>query len=80
MQLWIATAVDYNYSCDGKARILGAFKSFDEAKNCVDENIKEWANDHGLDMFKCDFVRMSAWDVLNENVRCEWNIEEVEAK
>ena len=39
MKRWIVTAVDHDI--DGKARVLGAFKTYEEAKNYVDEDIKE---------------------------------------
>ena len=44
MKRWIVTAVDHdtNGNCDGKARVLGVFKTHEEAKNYVDEDIKEW--------------------------------------
>ena len=43
MKRWIVTAVDHDTdsNCDGKARVLGVFKAREEAKNYVDEDIKE---------------------------------------
>ena len=44
MKRWIVTAVDYDTdgNCDGKAQVLSVFKTHEEAKNYVDEDIKEW--------------------------------------
>ena len=44
MKRWIVTAVDYDTdgNCDGKARVLSVSKTHEEAKNYVDEDIKEW--------------------------------------
>lgn len=81
MKLWIVTAVNCNDSSDGKARVLGAFKSRGEAKNYVDEDIKEWIDtyaEHGLDAI-CDFDKMRARD-CDDCDSCEWNIEEVEVQ
>lgn len=80
MKLWIVTAVDYGDSCDGKARTLGTFKTYDEAKAYVDEDIRHWGDDTircGQNV-ECDFDKMSAWDNDDDTIRCEWNIEEIE--
>lgn len=82
MKLWIVTAVDHGDSCDGKARVLGAFKSYGEARNYVNADIQEWV-DHNTDELRgcgCSFAEMAAWYEYDDAVRCEWNIEEVEAK
>ena len=78
MKLWIVTAVDYGDSCDGKARVLGAFKNYDEAKNYVDEDIKEWIDMRADEDCECDFNTMAVWSDCDDSIRCEWNIEEVE--
>lgn len=75
MKRWIVTCVDYNDSCDGKARVLGSFKTKDEAVNYITEDIKEWCDERaGLDIV-CDFDDMS---VSYGDDRCEWNFEEIE--
>lgn len=78
MKLWIVTVVDYNDSCDGKARVLGAFKTHEEAKTYVDEDIREWIDARADEGVRCDFDMMRTWCYDNIDIRCEWNIEEVE--
>ena len=73
MKRWIVTAVDYDTdgNCDGKARVLSVFKTHEEAKNYVDEDIKEWidqrevrrAEKHtkkGLTLAECERRRIEA--------------------
>lgn len=78
---FIVTAVDHdtNGNCDGKALVLGMFKTQEEAKIYVEEDIREWIDRHAAGEFMCDFNKMSAWYVYDEAYRCEWNISEVEA-
>ena len=77
---FIVTAVDHdiNGNCDGKARVLGVFKTREEAKNYVDEDIREWIDEHADEGYVCDFDKMSAWYDYGDSDRCEWNIEEIE--
>ena len=73
MKRWIVTAVDYDTdgNCDSKARVLSVFKTHEEAKNYVDEDIKEWidqrevrrAEKHakkGLTLAECERRRIEA--------------------
>ena len=76
MKRWIVTAVDHD--TDGKARVLGAFKTHEEAKNYVDEDIKEWIDQWAGEGCECDFDKMAAWYNYDDSQWCEWNIEEVE--
>lgn len=82
MKLWIVTAVDYGDSCNGKARVIGAFKSFDEAKEYVKQDMQDYIDANGEeDDFDCDFDKMSiglADCDIDDIFGCEWNIEEVE--
>ena len=82
MKRWIVTVVNYDTdgNCDGKARVLGVFKTREEAKNYVDEDIREWVDNNTGDICgcECDFDEMSAWYDYDDTERCEWNIEEVE--
>lgn len=79
MKLWIVTAVDHdpNGNCDGKARVLGAFKSYDEARNYVNEDIQEWVDRNCEEGVECSFAEMAAWYDYDDSDRCEWNIEEI---
>ena len=80
MKRWIVTAADHDTAgnCDGKARVLGAFKTREEAKNYVDEDIKEWIDQRADEGCECDFNKMAAWYNYDSSQRREWNIEEVE--
>lgn len=80
MKLWIVTAVDYDRdgNCNGKARVLGAFKSYGEAEDYVNKDMNEWAERNNGDECGCDFGIMSAWCDSDYSAGCEWNIEEVE--
>lgn len=80
MKRWIVTAVDHDTdsNCDGKARVLGVFKTHEEAKNYVYEDIKEWIDQRASEGCECDFDKMAAWYDYDDSQRCEWNIEEVE--
>ena len=78
MKLWIATAVDYGDSRDGKARVLGVFKSYDEARIYVDGDIFDWVERNCEDGVKCDFDKMAARSGCDDSIRCKWNIEEAD--
>lgn len=41
IERYIVTVVDTGDSCDSKARVLGAFNTYDEAKNYVESDIKD---------------------------------------
>lgn len=80
---YIVTAVDTGDTCDGKARVIGTFKTREEAKNYVTEAIKEWTDERASDAVEVDFDRKSAHyidDKWDTDTGCEWNIEEVEIK
>jgi len=79
---FIVTAVDVGDTCDGKARVLGAFKTEDEAKNYVKNDMQEYADERTytdeetgktIPCF-CDFDKMFAGDDYNN---CSWNIESI---
>lgn len=82
MKRWIVTVVDYSDSSDGKARTLGLFKTYDEAKAYVDEDMKDYVDANGEeDDFDIDFSKMSislADCDIEDCCGCEWNIEEVD--
>ena len=40
-KIYVVTAVDVGDSCDGHARVLGAFKSKDDAKNYVRNDMED---------------------------------------
>lgn len=79
---YAVTAIETSDISDCKPRVRGIFKTKDEAKNYVNEDIKEWIDEHAGQDVSCDFEWMSAsyrddnWD--DTYTKCEWNIEEVE--
>ena len=84
-KIWIVTAIDYGDSSDGKARVLAACKSEEEAKAYVHDNIKAWADERAGKGVEVDFNKMNAhYDINSDDYdyscddSCEWNIEEVE--
>ena len=81
MKLWIATYVDVNDTCDGKARVLEVCKSKEDAEAAVKADIEHWADDRAGMPIVVDFDKMSAkydWKTLDDADGCEWNIEEIE--
>ena len=76
-KLWIATYVDHGETCDGKARILKACATKEEAQNEVHADIEKWADDRAGENVEIDFDKMSA-SYRDRDEGCEWNIEEVE--
>lgn len=80
---FIVTAVDYDRDgqCDGKARILGAFRFEDEAKEFVTNDMHDFIDEHTSDQGFCPYIleddKMSAHND-DWSAGCEWNIEEVE--
>ena len=76
-KLWIATYVDHGETCDGKARILRACATKEEAQNEVRADIEKWADGRAGENVEVDFDKMSA-SYRDRDEGCEWNIEEVE--
>jgi len=81
MKVWIATAVDYGETCDGKARTLDICKTKEEAQAVVRNDIEHWADERAGMPIVVDFDKMSAkynWETLDDADGCEWNVEEKE--
>lgn len=76
-KLWIATYVDHGETCDGKARVLKACATKEEAQNEIRADIEKWADDRAGENVEIDFDKMSA-SYRDRDEGCEWNIEEVE--
>ena len=76
-KLWIATYVDHSETCDGKARVLKACATKEEAQNEVRADIEKWADNRAGENVEIDFDKMSA-SYRDRDEGCEWNIEEVE--
>ena len=77
---YVVSFVDYNDTVDGKARVAGLFKTEDEARACVVDDMKHWLeNNNGEVKFNVDYDKMSiASDDYNEDIGCEWNVHEVD--
>ena len=81
MKLWIATYVDVNDTCDGKARVLEVCKSKEDAEAAVKADIEHWADERAGMPIVVDFDKMSAkydWKTLDDSDGCDWNVEEIE--
>ena len=76
-KIWIATYVDHGETCDGKARILKACATKEEAQNEIRADIEKWADDRAGENIEVDFDKMST-SYRDRDEGCEWNIEEVE--
>jgi len=74
-KIWIATYVDNSETCDGKARVLDVYKSKEEAKAAVRNDIEHWCDYHAGENYAVDFDRMITYFAENGD-GCEWNIEE----
>lgn len=77
MKMFIVTAVDTSDTADGKARVLKAYATHDEAKECVKLDIKQYITNANGYPLKVDWEKLSAWAEDN-TFGCEWNIEEVD--
>lgn len=75
-KIWIVTAVDSGETCDGKARVLEACKTKEEALAFARSDIEKWADDRAGENIEVDFDRLSA-SYAGTDFGCEWNVEEV---
>lgn len=76
-KIWIAMYVESGETCDGKARVLKACATKEEAQNEVRADIEKWADDRAGENVEVDFDKMSA-SYQDRDEGCEWCIEEVE--
>ena len=77
MEKYIVTAVDYGETCDGKARVLGVYYTYEDARTHVHADIENWCDVHAGECVECDFDKMSAWFTHDTETRCEWNISNI---
>lgn len=78
MKSYIVTAVDTSDTCDGKARVLSACATPEQANEFVKRDIEKWADDRAGEGIEVDFDRMRAHYDYDSSYGCEWNIEEVD--
>ena len=76
-KIWIAMYVESGETCDGKARVLKACATKEEAQNEVQADIEKWADDRAGENIEVNFDKMSA-SYQDRDEGCEWYIEEVE--
>ena len=78
-KIYVVTAVDVGDSCDGHARVLGAFKSKDDAKNYVRNDMEDMCDQLANTGIRVDFDKM---EIVNdgEDTVCCWSISEVEVR
>jgi len=76
-KVWIVAAVDVGDSCDGKARILGAFKTEEDAKTYVRNDMEDTADYLANTGIQVDFDEMTIVKE-DDDVVCQWTISDVE--
>ena len=76
--IWIATYVDNNDTCDGKPRVLATAYSKEEIMNKVRADIEQWADARAGEGIEVDFNKMSAHYNCDVTNGCQWNIEEID--
>ena len=78
-KIYVVTAVDVGDSCDGHARVLGAFKNKDDAKNYVRNDMEDMCDQLANTGIRVDFDKMK---IVNdgEYTVCCWSINEVEVR
>ena len=77
--MWIVTAVDIGETCDHKARVLGIFKSEEDAIKYVRDDIGDYYKRFSEIYGGAIHIHDCKMYVYNEDYTqgCEWNIEEV---
>ena len=78
-KIYVVTAVDVGDSCDGHARVLGAFKNKDDAKNYVRNDMEDLCDQLANTGIVVNFDQMK---IVNESedIVCCWSISEVEVQ
>ena len=74
---YVVTAVDYGDSCDGHPRCLGIFRSWEEAKTYVQNDMEDRCDQLAGADIQADFSKM---EIVNEScdLICAWSIETCE--
>ena len=77
---YVVSFVDCSDTSDGKAHLTGGlFKTEDEAKAWVVDDMNLWLKNNGGEVkFDVDYGKMSiASNDCNEDIGCEWNVHEI---
>ena len=79
-KIYVVTAVDVGDSCDGHARVLGAFKNKDDAKNYVRNDMEDKCDQLANAGIRADFDKMEIANWSDNDLVCCWSIDEVEVQ
>ena len=79
-KIYVVTAVDVGDSCDGHARVLGAFKNKDDAKNYVRNDMEDRCDQLTDSGIIADFDKMELVNWSDKDPVCCWSIAEVEVQ
>jgi len=77
-KIWIATVVETGETCDGKARVLGAFKSKAAAIDCVHKDMDAWFQLAKTEGVEISYDKMRGWYDYDTSDGFEWNVSETE--
>ena len=79
-KIYVVAEVDVGDSCDGHARVLGAFKSKDDAKNYVRNDMEDRCDQLADSGIIADFDKMELVNWSDNDPVCCWSIAEVEVQ
>ena len=79
-KIYVVIAVDVGDSCDGHARVLGAFKNKDDAKNYVRNDMEDMCDQLANTGIRADFDKMEIVNWSDNDLVCCWSINEVEVQ
>ena len=79
-KIYVVIAVDVGDSCDGHARVLGAFKNKDDAKNYVRNDMEDMCDRLANTGIRVDFDKMKIVNWSDNDLVCCWSINEVEVQ
>ena len=79
-KIYVAIVVDVGDSCDGHARVLGAFKNKDDAKSCVRNDMEDMCDRLANTGIRADFDKMEIVNWSDNDLVCCWSINEVEVQ
>lgn len=79
-KIYVVAEVDVGDSSNGRARILGAFKRKDDAKNYVRNDMEDRYDKLADSGIIADFDKMELVNWSDNDLVCYWSIEEVEVQ
>lgn len=78
VKCYAVTAIDCGDSCNGHPSCLGIFKTEEEAKAYVKNDMEDRCDQLAGTGFQVDFGKMEITDEIDELI-CAWSIDAVEA-